>query len=58
MANRSLIYRVQPEELASFDKAARKSLELAREVLERASNSDTFLGRANYKPIPLPHERE
>jgi len=56
--NRLLIYRVQPEELASHNTAVRKSLELARDVLERASNSDTFLGRANYKPIQLPHERE
>ena len=58
MENRLLIYRVQPEELADHNAAVRKSLDLAREVLKRASNSDTFLGRANYEPIPLPHERE
>jgi len=27
-------------------------------ILEESAGQDTFLGRQNYKPIPLPHQEE
>ncbi|HTO61945.1 MAG TPA: hypothetical protein VMM15_11895 [Bradyrhizobium sp.] len=37
---------------------SRDAIARAREVLNEAVGSDTFLGRQHYQIVPLPHEEE
>jgi hypothetical protein len=44
--------------MAEHTARSRDALAKAREVLNAAVGSDTFLGRQHYQIVPLPHEDE